>query len=778
MDAHANFAYSTVATAPVPALTGLSLTVAAGQGALFPAAPFNSTVWPAGTNPLAANAEIIRVTAVVGDVLTIVRAQEGTAARSIVVGDQIANTVSVKVFTDIETVIIQSISAGVGVATAPQVVFSNSNGVSFGVAGQTITGSVATNYQSPGAYLTTAMLSNAATISNVNISGGTTSSNVSAVTFANSNGVTFGYDGTNITATVQTNYLTTAMASNRGSDFVQATAAFAGTNASGTINSTGISVSVAGPAAASVNFSAGTTSSGIDSVVFSNSNGVTFGLNGSTITATVQTDYLTTAMASNRGSDFVQATAAFAGTNASGTINSTGISVSVAAAAGQTVQPVAASASNGSFLFSTVAFSNANNVTFGTSAGSIITASVAPPTAATVNFSAGTTSSGLDSVVFSNSNNVSFGLNGSTITATVTVATSLTNINVSAGTTSNNLSAVVFSNSNQLSFGLNGSTITASFNPVNIGMSTNGNTAGTTGTFDGGGLQYIFAGVNEITLSQSSNASSVTLSIVGPEYVSSFANGMAFPLQNLAIPGSATSYAVSFFLPRPISASFLRFPVVMTTNSTRYGITASSMSASVELYTTWNAVIYKLNTGASSLSLTWVTSATAAWTVRQSISVATNGTQESYTQGISGFAEGVATNRTTQYSISNVNSYSFTTAQIFTEWSGNRFCDLNLAASLSAGPYVMLVGMSTSSATNSTGISLASQCNVGFASFNVMTQANLAFGVMGSTNFSSLGFGAGSFTTVGGGTTAALPISAISSVVSNQLLYFQILRSA
>lgn len=43
------------------------------------------------------------------------------------------------------------------------------------------------------------------------------------------------------------NALTTAMASNRGSDFVQATAVFAGTNALGTIASGGISVAVAAP---------------------------------------------------------------------------------------------------------------------------------------------------------------------------------------------------------------------------------------------------------------------------------------------------------------------------------------------------------------------------------------------------------------------------------------------------------------------------------------------------------------------------------------------------
>ena len=51
----------------------------------------------------------------------------------------------------------------------------------------------------------------------------------------------------------------------------------------------------------------------------------------------------------------------------------------------QSVQPVAASASNGSFNFSTLNFSNANNVTFGTSAGGIVTASVAAPGAAAEN---------------------------------------------------------------------------------------------------------------------------------------------------------------------------------------------------------------------------------------------------------------------------------------------------------------------------------------------------------------------------------------------------------
>lgn len=302
-DAHANLAYSTVAVAPSPAASGTSLTVATGKGALFPAAPFNATVWPTGVFPLASNAEIVRVTAVVGDVLTIVRTQEGTAARSILTGDQIANTITAKVFTDIEAAIAAggltnlAFSAGTLSALRSDLTFADSNGVSFGLSADgVITAIVATNYQSQGAYLTTAMQSNAVTISNIKVSAGTLSQARSDLTFADSNGVSFGLNTNGvITGTVRTNYqsagayLTTAALSQDSSKYAGTVGAITG--GSITVNTAGVSVNL--PA------------------------------------------YLTTAMASNRGSDFVQATAVFNGTNATGTIASGAISVSVAA---QTVQ--------------------------------------------------------------------------------------------------------------------------------------------------------------------------------------------------------------------------------------------------------------------------------------------------------------------------------------------------------------------------------------------------------------------------------------------------------
>ena len=105
VDDHANFAVSQVATAPVPASSGTSLAVAAGQGTRFPTPPFNATVWPAGATPVPTNAEIVRVTARATDTLTITRLQEGTAARPIGVGDSIAATITDKTLTDIEGIL-------------------------------------------------------------------------------------------------------------------------------------------------------------------------------------------------------------------------------------------------------------------------------------------------------------------------------------------------------------------------------------------------------------------------------------------------------------------------------------------------------------------------------------------------------------------------------------------------------------------------------------------------------------------------------------------------
>lgn len=91
---HKNFAYSTIATAPSPATSGTEIVVQLGQGGLFPTPPFSATIWPTGVQPISTNAEIILVTSVISDTFTIQRQQQGTSARSIIVGDQIAATIT------------------------------------------------------------------------------------------------------------------------------------------------------------------------------------------------------------------------------------------------------------------------------------------------------------------------------------------------------------------------------------------------------------------------------------------------------------------------------------------------------------------------------------------------------------------------------------------------------------------------------------------------------------------------------------------------------------
>ncbi len=93
MDAFNNHAIGTLASGISSAATSLS--VGSGEGARFPAVPFNATIWNATdyTNVSDARwagaAEIVRVTAISTDALTIVRAQEGTTARNFNTGGKI-----------------------------------------------------------------------------------------------------------------------------------------------------------------------------------------------------------------------------------------------------------------------------------------------------------------------------------------------------------------------------------------------------------------------------------------------------------------------------------------------------------------------------------------------------------------------------------------------------------------------------------------------------------------------------------------------------------------
>lgn len=81
MDNAKNFAKATVSTGYNAAATSIDLSP--GGGVRFPSPPFNATWWNSSDYPDPAddpNREIVRVTNIASETLTIIRAQEGTAA--------------------------------------------------------------------------------------------------------------------------------------------------------------------------------------------------------------------------------------------------------------------------------------------------------------------------------------------------------------------------------------------------------------------------------------------------------------------------------------------------------------------------------------------------------------------------------------------------------------------------------------------------------------------------------------------------------------------------
>lgn len=126
------------------------------------------------------------------------------------------------------------------------------------------------------------------------ISAGTSSQNTGTVSFANSNGVTFGLSNGTLTASAAGGGGGGGIAASAGTQSMSTgTLVLANSNGVtfGMSGSSQITASYTVPSTAgllsNINVSAGTTSNNLSAVTFSNSNGVSFGLNGSTVTGSV-----------------------------------------------------------------------------------------------------------------------------------------------------------------------------------------------------------------------------------------------------------------------------------------------------------------------------------------------------------------------------------------------------------------------------------------------------------------------------------------------------------
>jgi hypothetical protein len=239
------------------------------------------------------------------------------------------------------------------------------------------------------------------------LSAGTQSVSTGTVSFADSNGISFGMAGSNqITAShngITTQSVQTQAAGNiAGTGFTTATTA--GSVITGALGTNGLNLGIpayltaaVGGGGVAIGASTQTATSG--TVIFSNSNGITFGLNNGTLTASAAaapTSYVSNVNGSsgqislNVGSSLSSSTAGSSITfglasNITTALQSAGAYLTTAAQSSASNLSIAVAATNSTgggtaTLASSISFSNANGLTFYTSAGNAIVASYTVPT--------------------------------------------------------------------------------------------------------------------------------------------------------------------------------------------------------------------------------------------------------------------------------------------------------------------------------------------------------------------------------------------------------------
>jgi hypothetical protein len=206
----------------------------------------------------------------------------------------------------------------------------------------------------------------------------------------------------------------------------------------------------------SVNFSAGTTSNNLAAVTFSNSNGVSFGLNGSTITASH--NGITSQTAQTLG--LYASGANTIGQSSSSTIDARSFNFSGqgAISAGYSGSTMQLSVPQTSSLSATGAVSISTN-------GSTVFIGAPTGGGGGAALSAGTQSVSTGTVNFANSNGITFGMSGSNqITASHNGLTSQTVQTQNMVSVLGSTGDISFANGNGVTFGGNNSTLTASVN--------------------------------------------------------------------------------------------------------------------------------------------------------------------------------------------------------------------------------------------------------------------------------------------------------------------------
>lgn len=593
--------------------------------------------------------------------------------------------------------------------------FVETNGVTWATSTDGIRASVKTDY------LTTAALSNAV-VNSINGSTGefTFNTGSSLSSSRNGNSITWGL-ASNITTALQSTgaYLTTAALSNHshGVSFTSGSTVFqtlSFTNSNGfSFNSgtQGVFGSYTVPTVTNSSFSvqdSATTINPVNRIAFSTGNNITLSLSTGASSATVGVQHNLAGTSSGFGGNLISGsmthnssglnlslnhpawltTAALSGDttkyiqnwkitgNTAGTTSSAqGTDLWLAGGNGLTI-----SGSSNSLSFSVNTSYRASNDAIGLNTAQTNVTWTVNSSGLSINAAgyAGTGLSLTNATATLNSNGLQLSVAGGG-------TTNQTGPNIAAGTQTGTSGTIVFANSNNITFGMSGSTqVTASFNHIDIGISNIGNTAGTTGTFDGAGLQYVLAGGSGITLSQSSNANSVTLSIHGGNVLSEF-----MPYQQLpVVTNSSNAFGNSsiYFVPFDIHQSLY----VDRVNVFHSLATTSSNASAITGSISYMVGLYERQTGTNSSRVTLLTSNEAY------IGFSLSATSVSII-----IPDGRNSNSITYYTYNNASAASQVTTAVRDLLAGPRAFQIPIMSTMSPGHYWLGYGMKSTHGTGS-----------------------------------------------------------------------------
>jgi hypothetical protein len=418
------------------------------------------------------------------------------------------------------------------------------------------------------------------------ISAGSNSTDLGTVYFSNANGITFGMDtsgvitashngltvqtgnfastdhvhiiyplnslfsGTNISGTINATAFNLSVAAAPTILAAHAGTAFSGTNISGTVNSTVIQLSVASPVA-----SGNSTSFGYQSATPSQTTGATSVLANNGAWVTVITTQSGNFLSTNAGSDYVN-NSLFAGTNISGTINSSAFNLSVAAQSGNFLTTAASSNYVINSLFSGTNISgtiNSSAFALSVAAPAVITGLVAASTFTGTNIigtvnSGGWTIQGAVGTGFSGTN-ISGTLNATGLALNVADSPAILAAHVGTQFSGTNISGTVNSTALQLNVAaaptILGAHAGTAFSGTNISATLNSTAVQLSVAASGNSTSF---GFQSATPSQTTGASSVLANNGG--WVAVLTNTTAY-----IVTGGSTSFGSQSATPSQTSGA-------------------------------------------------------------------------------------------------------------------------------------------------------------------------------------------------------------------------------